>query len=167
MPLGAFDHMPRVSWQLRDRSIWNFDPSNIVSVAIHYLGGDRKYLRDPSGEWTFAPGYHGPPFPNWPQLNETLYRLGRLRAIYWDGIGDDPSDKFGFKDADHRVTLEVKTSDKTEQLEIEFGRRSPYLHPYAAVVKDGQRLIFEFPVDVFDNYVVPVMTLPAALRQRH
>ena len=162
-----FDRLPRVSWQLRDRRIWNFAASNVVSVAIHYLGGDRKYLRDPLGQWTFAPGYHGPPFPNAPRLEEALYRLGRLRAVYWDGIGEDPSDRFGIRGADHRVTLEVKTNDQTETRQIEFGRRSPYRHPYAAVVKNGQRLIFEFPVDIYDELVVPELTLPAALRPVH
>ena len=166
IPSAEYDRLPRVSWQLRDRGIWSFAGSNVVSVAIHYLGGDRKYLRDPLGEWTFAPGYHGPPFPNWPQLEETLYRLGRLRAVYWDGIGDDPTDQFGIRAADHKVTLEVKDGAQTRTLQIEFGRRSPYLHPYAAVVEDGQRLIFEFPVDLFDNFVVPSLTLPAALRQK-
>jgi hypothetical protein len=167
IPSGEYDRLPRVSWQMRDRQIWSFDPSNVVSVAVHYLGGDRKYLRDPLGQWTFAPGYHGPPFPNWPQLDEALYRLGRLRAVYWDGIGDDPTDSFGIHAADHRVTLEVKDNDKTETLQVEFGKRSPYRHPYAAVEKGGQRLIFEFPVDLFDGFVVPELTLPAALRQAH
>jgi hypothetical protein len=63
------------------------------------------------------------------------------------------------------VTLEVKKGDQTETLQVAFGRRSPYLHPYAAVVKNGQRLIFEFPADLFDGLVVPELTLPAALRQ--
>ena len=167
IPSGDYDRLPRVSWQLRDRRIWNFEASNVISIAIHYLGGDRKYLRDPLGEWTFAPGYHGPPFPNWPRLEEALYRLGRLRVVYWDGIGEDATDQFGIREADHRVTLEVKDNEQVGTLEIEFGRRSPYLHPYAAVMKNGQRLIFEFPVDLFDNFVVPELTLPAALRQAH
>jgi hypothetical protein len=164
IPADEFGRLPHVSWQLRDRSIWNFSDSNVVSVAIHYLGGDRKYLRDPSGQWTFAPGYHGPPFPDWARLEEGLHRLGQLRAVYWDGVGDDPADRFGIRAADHRVTLEVRNGGQLETREIAFGKRSPYLHPYAAVTKDGEQLIFEFPVDLFDGFIVPEFTLPAALR---
>jgi hypothetical protein len=164
MDAAEFDRLPRVSWQMRDRRIWDFAGSNVVSVAIHQLGGDRKYLRDPNGDWTFAPGFHGPPYFNAPRLEEALYRFGQLRAVYWDGMGDDPSDHFGFKAADHRVTLEVRKGDHTETLEIEFGHRSPYRHAYAAVVKNGQRLIFEFPVDFYNGFILPEFTLPAALR---
>src|SRR5581483_4172340 len=167
IPADDFGRLPRVSWQLRDRRIWSFDGSNVVSVAIHYLGGDRKYLRDPSGEWTFAPGYHGPPFPDWARLEEGLHRLGQLRAVYWDGVGDDPSDHFGIRAADHHITLEVRNARKTETREIEFGKRSPYLHPYAAVTMEGERLIFEFPVDLFDGFIASEFTLPAALRPVH
>ena len=85
-----FGRLPQVSWQLRDRRIWNFDSSNVVSLTIHQLGATRKYLRDPEGEWTFAPGYQGPPFINSFSTEEGVHRIGNLTAIYWDGIGDDP-----------------------------------------------------------------------------
>jgi len=160
-----FDRLPRASWQLRDRGVWDFAGSNVVSVTVHQFGADRKYLRDPSGEWTLAPGYHGPVFPNIFQAEEGLYRLGQLRAIYWDGIGDDPTDKFGFKAADHRITLEVRNGDGADTYQIEFGHRSPYRHAYAAVVKDGQRLIFECPVDLYDGFILTQFTLPSALRE--
>ncbi len=65
------------SWQLRDRRIWNFDSSNVVSVTIHQEGATRKYLRDPEGEWTFAPGYQGPPFINSFSTEEGIHRIGK------------------------------------------------------------------------------------------
>jgi hypothetical protein len=157
-----FDRLPRAAWQLRDRRIWTFDSSNVVSLTIHQLGGTRKYLRDPEGEWTFAPGYHGPPFVNWPSLEEGVYRLGKLHAVYWSGVGD--AGEFGFAKMDFSLSLEVKRGDKTEICSIEFGGRSPYTYPYASVVRNGQRLIFEFPVDLYENFVEHDMTIPAALR---
>jgi hypothetical protein len=48
---------------------------------------------------------------------------------------------------------------------LEFGARSPYSHPYASVVRDGQRLIFEFPVDLFENFVEPDLSIATALRR--
>jgi hypothetical protein len=159
-----FNRLPRAAWQLRDRSIWTFDSSNVVSLTIHQLGATRKFLRDPEGEWTFAPGYHGPPEVNWPSLEEGVYRLGKLHAVYWDGVGDAHLQDFDFAKTDFSLSLDVKRGDKIETDTIEFGGRSPYSYPYASVVKDGQRLIFEFPVDLYDNFVEQDMTIPAALR---
>jgi hypothetical protein len=62
--------------------------------------------------------------------------------------------------------LEVKRGDKTEICSIEFGGRSPYSYPYASVVRNGQRLIFEFPVDLYENFVEHDMTIPAAMRRQ-
>jgi hypothetical protein len=85
-----------------------------------------------------------------------------LRAVYWSGVGDNRN--FGFAQADFNLALEVKQGGKTETYSIEFGGRSPYTYPYASVLRNGQRLIFEFPVDLYENFVEPHMTIPAALR---
>jgi hypothetical protein len=159
-----FDRLPRLSWQLRDRSIWSFDSSNVISITVHQLGATRKYLRDPEGEWTFAPGYHSPPYINSPSMEEGTHRIGQLRAIYWDAVGNDHLERFGFAQIDHSLEFAVKRPDRVETLRLEFGVRSPYQHPYASVVRDGQRLVFEFPVDLYENFVVPDFSLPAALR---
>jgi len=65
---------------------------------------------------------------------------------------------------DFSLSLEIKKGSQFVTNSIEFGSRSPYLHPYASVVKEGQRLIFEFPADLYENFVEPDMTIPAALR---
>jgi len=159
-----FNRLPHAAWQLRDRRIWTFDSSNVVSLTIHQRGETRKYLRDPEGEWTFAPGYSGLPLVNWPSLEEGVYRLGKLQAAYWSGVGDDHLREFGFAQADFSLSLEVKRGDKTGTYSIEFGGRSSYSYPYASVVQNGRRLIFEFPVDLYENFVERDMTIPAALR---
>ena len=82
-------------------------------------------------------------------------------------MGNDHLERFGFAEADHSLELAVKRPDRTETLRLEFGVRSPYSHPYASVVRDGQRVIFEFPVDLYENFVEHDLSLPAALRQHH
>jgi hypothetical protein len=159
-----FDRLPRASWQLRDRHVWNFDSSNVVSVTVRELGGVRKYMRDPDGEWTFAPGFHGPPFINSPSLEEGVHRIGKLTAVYWDGVGNDHLERFGFGQTDHSLEFEVRSPNGIETNRIEFGARSPYFHPYASVMKNGERLIFEFPADLYENFVEHDLTIPAALR---
>jgi hypothetical protein len=159
-----FGRLPQVSWQLRDRRVWNFDSSNVVSLTVHQLGGTRKYLRDPDGGWTLAPGYKGPPFPNSDKLEEGVHEIGKLIAVYWDGIGEDSLERFGFAQADFNLEFEIRGPKGVETLRVEFGARSPYLHPYASVVRDGRRLIFEFPADLYENFVEHDLTIPAALR---
>jgi hypothetical protein len=157
-----FNRLPRTAWQLRDRRIWTFEPSNVLSMTIHQLGGTRKFLRDPEGEWTFAPGSHGPPLINWLSMEEGVYRLGHLTAVYWDGVGDGHWQEFGFAKTDFNISLEVRHGGQTETNTIAFGDRSPYSYPYASVVRDGVRLVFEFHVDLYENFVVRDMTVPAA-----
>jgi hypothetical protein len=164
--LDQFDRLPNASWQLRNRRIWSFETSNVLSVTVHQLGGTRKFVRDPDGAWTFAPGFKGPPFINSSEMEEAVHRIGQLTAVYWDGHGDSNLERFGFAKVDHNIEFEVKRPSGTETLRIEFGIPSPYSHPYASVVQNGQRLIFEFPADLYENFVEHDLTVPAALRYR-
>jgi hypothetical protein len=159
---GEFDRLPRVSWQLRDRQVWSFESSNVVSITVLQRGGKLAYLRDPDGNWTYAPGFNSQVAINSPALEECVFRVGRLRAIYWDAVGDQPVDRFGFAKTSYEVDFEVKHGAANEIFRIQFGERSPFLHPYASVVRDGQRLIFEFPADLFQDLVEPNLTLPTA-----
>lgn len=156
---GDFDRLPSASYQLRDRHIWAFETSNVLSLTVHQQGETRKFLRDPEGEWTLAPGFHGLPV-NWPAIEEGVYRLGHLSAEYWTDVGDARWQELGFATADFNLSLEVKHGAKTETYSVAFGGRSPYSYPYASVELDGQRLIFEFPVELYDNFIERNMTIP-------
>ena len=130
-----FGRLPQVSWQLRDRRIWSFDSSNVLSVTIHQQGVTRKYLRDPDGEWTFAPGFHGPPFINSFSLEEGVHRIGKLTAIYWDGAGDDSLR--ALRVSPRSITAwNSKSNARTASrfYKSSLAPASPYLHPYASVV---------------------------------
>jgi hypothetical protein len=162
-----FAGFPRVSWQLRDRQVWNFAGSNVLSATIHQLGGTLKLLHDPDGNWTYAPGFNSQVPIDSPATEECVFRMGRLRAIYWDGVGDEQPDRFGFDKTSHEVEFEVKHGATNEIYRIQFGARSPFLHPYAAVTRDGQRLVFEFPADLYENLVEPNLTLYTARPHPH
>jgi hypothetical protein len=157
-----FSALPRVSWQLRDRQIWSFASSNVVRVTVHQLGGTNIFLRDPDGNWTCAPGFNNQVGVNSAALEECVFRIGQVRAIYWDAVGDKNLDRFGFDQAKYEVEFEVNHGGVNEIFRLQFGSRSPLLHPYASVVRDGQRLIFEFPADLYENLVEPNLTLYTA-----
>jgi hypothetical protein len=157
-----FAGLPRVSWQLRDRHVWKFESSNVVSVTVHQGGDTNKFLRDPDGNWTYAPGFNNQVPINSPATEECVFRMGRLRAIYWDGVGDADLDRYGFDKTSHELEFAVKQGATNETFRIQFGVRSPLLHPYASVVREGERLVFEFPVDLYESLVEPNLTLPTA-----
>jgi hypothetical protein len=162
-----FAQLPRVSWQLRDRQIWNFASSNVVSVTVLQLGGTNKLLRDPDGNWTYAPGFNNQVPIDSPAVEECVFRMGRLRAIYWDGEGDENLERFGFDKTRHEVDFAVKHGATNETFSIKFGARSPFLHPYATVVRDGEHLVFEFPADLFEGFVEPNLTVYTARHPYH
>ena len=163
---GEFARLPRVSWQLRDRRVWNFEGKQVTSITIHQQGYLRKLIRDPFGQWTFAPGYSG--MIKQDSLEEALNRMGELKAAYWSQRGDANLDRFGFNETDHRVTFEVKNGDRKETYSIAFGKQSEeYMNPYATVMRGGQRLVFEFPYPVYYEFVQNDLTIPPAYRIRH
>ena len=151
-----FIRLPRQSWQIGDRRIWNFDPTNVASVTIQQAGRKKVLVRNAAGEWIVAPGSQG--FVNPFGVEEALTRLGSLQAVYWTARGDVP-DAYGFKKVDFKLTLGLMRDGKAESLEIEFGGQSRQLHPYAATKIDGARTVFEFPVDTYVNAVREYLTI--------
>ncbi len=152
----VFIRLPRQSWQIGDRRIWNFDSTNVTSVTIQQLGRKKALVRNADGEWIFAPGSQGVVNPF--GVEEALTRLGSLQAIYWTARGD-VADSYGFKKVDFKLTLGLVKDGKPETLEIEFGGQSRQLHPYAATKIDGERTVFEFPADVYVNAVREYLTI--------
>jgi hypothetical protein len=161
---GQFARLPRISWQLRDRRIWNFTGKQVVGITIRQKGFVRKLLRDPFGNWTFAPGYNG--ILHQDSFEEMLHRMGELKATYWTAVGDANLELFGFNEVDHQVTFEVQDGDRRKTYSIAFGNPSAYLHPFATVVRDGKRLVFEFPKPIYDEFVATDLTIPPAYRIR-
>jgi hypothetical protein len=165
IPESLFERLPSQPWQLRDRNIWVFTTNDVVKITVHQQGAVRKHIRDPQGNWTFAPGSRGT--INQFSLEETLYRLGQLKAVYWSAVGKDNLERFGFKEAAFQITLEIKNGSKNQTLNIQFGKRSPYLHPYAMVERDGETLVFEFPVDLYSSGIREDLMIPSSLREFH
>lgn len=161
---GEFMRLPRVSWQLRDRRVWTFEGKQVTGVTISQQGYVRKLIRDPFGQWTFAPGYSG--MIKQDSLEEALNRMGELKAAYWTQRGDANLERFGFNEINHQVTFEVKAGDRKETYTIAFGKAPEFWHPYATIVRNGQRLVFEFPLDVYNEFVRNDLTIPPAYRVR-
>lgn len=152
-----YERLPRASWQFRDRRIWNFSSNEVVSVTIHQKGQERNIIRNAKGDWSFAPGSQG--IINTFSFDEALYRLGDLKAVFWTSLDEKNPERFGFKEADHQITIELKRGDKTETLSLEFGGFSEFGTRYSAIMLNGARAVFEFPWPLFfevqDSLTIP------------
>ena len=139
--------LPSASWQLRDRRVWSFTTNQVNSVTIRHGGYTRQMLRNGTGEWTLAPGSQGVIHPF--AVEETMFRLGELRAAVWVARGEENRSRFGFAGDGHQLTIELKTGDRSHALRLEFGGRAPSQFPYAMAPVDGQNWIFEFPLQLY------------------
>lgn len=138
-----YEHLPRAPWQFRDRQIFQFDTNDVVSLTIHQKGKERKLIRKSNGAWSFAPGSQG--MINNFALEEAVYRLGHLRAVFWVSPNEKNPDRFGFTDADHRISIALNHDGKKEELTLELGGFTEFGTRYAAVILTGSRAVFEFP----------------------
>jgi hypothetical protein len=149
---GDISRLPAAAFQIRDRQIWNFASSNVTSLSIQLRGQSRKLIRDAAGEWTLPPVYQGT--INSFAVQDVVEELSQLRAVHWTARGDEQLVQLRFPETALRIVLEVKTADKIEPFWVEFGRLAPSQRPYASVVLDNQRLIFEFPAALYDKVLL-------------
>src|SRR5207247_2063025 len=118
---GMVERLPSAAWQLRDRRVWSFTTNQISRVLVHHHGYARELLRASSGEWSLAPGSQG--VINAFAVEETMYRLGELRAISWVGRGDEARSQYGFTDSPYKLLIELRLGDKPRTLNLEFSSR--------------------------------------------
>jgi hypothetical protein len=137
---GDFQKLGSVSFQFRERRIWDINETNVDKVTIRDGGKERKMLRKAQYEWTLAPGSQGIIEPL--STEETVRGLCHLSATAWVGRGQNNRAAFGFTN-NHSITIELKNGEK---LAMEFGRESPSSFPYGGVILDGEFWVFEYPL---------------------
>jgi hypothetical protein len=158
--LEDYQFFPRAAWQMRDRRIWSFESTNVSNVLIQQHGQSRQFIRNSKNDWIIAPGSQG--IVNSFALEEALHRLGQLKAVFWTARGATNLEKFGFKETDHQISLQVKRGGTMETLDVRLGGMSAFQVPYAAATLNGEVLIFEFPWPLYYDFVVHDLSiLPA------
>lgn len=149
-----FDQLPAAAWQLRDRRVWSFTTNQISRVTVRHRGSTRQWDRTPAGQWRFAPGSSGILDDKQFALEETMYRLGELRAGLWVAKGEVDRGLYGFTDEGYKMTIELKDGEKTNAVSLEFGktaqtREGQAIYHYALASIEGQQWVFEFPFGLF------------------
>ena len=141
--------MPGAAWQLRDRRVWNFSTNQVSRVTVRDRGYIRQFERSPTGQWRFAPGSQGILDDKQFALEETMFRLGQLRAAIWVAKGEESRSRYGLAEDDYKMTIELNNGDKSTALSLEIGDPAPSQCHYALAMIDGQSWIFEFPIGLY------------------
>jgi len=142
------DRLPAAAWQVRDRRVWSFSTNQVTRLTIGHKGNVRQLLRGPGGQWKLDSSSQGL-INNTHAVEETVYRLGELRATVWVDRGEGKRQLYGFRENGDKLVIELKIGDKSQVLSVEFGDFANDGYPYALAVIDGQSWIFEFPLQLY------------------
>ena len=149
-----YEALPSVSWEMRDRHIWNFDVNDVVGVTIAQEGKTREILHTGTNGWRLAEGSTGS--INDSAVENTVQELGHLKAFKWIGHGADKPAAFGVDGKVYQLTINLKSG---ETRSFQLGKETQ-LSAYASVMLDGEPWIFEFPPDVFPSVQYCLMIPP-------
>lgn len=149
--------LPRSLYQLRDRRVWNFTTNEVKRVIIEQDGRKRELVKNSKGTWSMAPGTQGilNPFA----VEETLYRLGELRAVKWLPRTQGNLARYGITAQSHALTLVLDRDGKEQRLGLRLGSLTPTRDVYAAVVLDDTPVLFELPQALHD-YLTSYLNAP-------
>jgi hypothetical protein len=160
--LEDFDRLPHAAYQLRDRRIWSFASTNVAGLVFTIGGQTRRLNRAGAVQWTLGTTNSPLAEPLPLMLEELVIRLGSLQADPWIARGEDKMVPYGFLKPEHH-TLEIRLTQQADPLTIDLGEASPLRSRYAAVVLDGQRMIFELNPSLYSLYWEVVRQLPATV----
>lgn len=158
--IGAADYglLSRPPWKLRDRKVWRFSKTNVVSVTVVQAGRTVELLRNGENAWRFGASSQG--ILNGAGVEETVVQFGELDALNWVGRGDDQRATFGFGENKLSLTIEMKDGTKHE---VEFGGMTEDGYAYGAVKFGEQPWFFECPKAPFEMlsfYLLKAATTP-------
>jgi hypothetical protein len=130
-------NLPARAFQMRDRQIWNFSPTNIASVTLMNSSATNSISRKNDGSWSDDSIANA-------AVDETLFRLSRLQAFNWVAEGGQKLPIYGIQQGSLKLSLQLKNDEKKE---VQFGKPSLDGHVYAAVSLPGnsEPVVFKFP----------------------
>ena len=152
VPRGDVDRLAWSLVQIQDRTVWSFTPNQVAAVTVEYDGQTRRLTRAANGHW--SEGAEPADAIKNVALEETLFRLGQLRAEQWTYLGTERLPLYGIGADSRRVSVEL-TGPTPRTNTVQFGSMPQRRNPYATVTdpRSGQPLVFEFPRALFLDYV--------------
>jgi hypothetical protein len=141
--------VPSAPWQLRDRTVWQFESAQVSAITIKDANLEWTLRRQGTNDWSVPPGLRNEinPFA----LEEALHVAGSSRALSWVASGEARHAALGIGRGPE-LMLELRGNTSTNQLRVAFGKRSPAGNRYVATtLPDGSQVTFELPGDACDD----------------
>jgi hypothetical protein len=159
VPRGDMNRLAWSLFQLQDRTVWNFASNQVTAVTVEFDGRSRRLTRAASGQWTEG-SEAVDPLRN-VALEETMFRLGHLRAEQWVHLGADGLPVRGIGESSHRVRVEL-ADPQARTNTVTFGFVPRRRNAWAAITdpRSGQPLVFEFSRSLYYDYVVQYLGPP-------
>ena len=146
---SARQSLPSYSYELRDRSLWNFLPREVTKILIEDGEKATTLQRNNTGRWTH-PGR---------QLAENELRdiktalsfMGQFRVVDWTARGADKLATYDILSKQKSLTFSLLKNGETVERKIQFGRSSQRQQPYAFATDPlkQEAVVFEFPANIF------------------
>ncbi|HTG44051.1 MAG TPA: DUF4340 domain-containing protein [Verrucomicrobiae bacterium] len=142
--LALMLELPKRAFELRERKIWRFNSTNLVSISLSNGKETNTVKRAPQG-WSPDPITNA-------AIEEIAFRLSQLDAQSWVAKGRERLATFGFRDDSITMRLETRGTPAPEPLGLRFGRLTLRRDIYAAIVLPGdtEPTVFEFPGDLYN-----------------
>ncbi len=146
------DELPTEDWQLRDRTLWRFNPAAVSALRVRENELEWSVRHLGTNEWATPPSWRNDlnPFA----LEEAVYQFSQARALRWVAEGEARAAAFGMP-AGARLQVEFRPEPggpPVPPLRVTFGKTTLAGNRYASMTtSDGMQLIFEFPGILFDN----------------
>ncbi len=159
VPRGEVEKLAWELYKVQERTVWSFTSNQVAAVTVSFDGRSRRLTRTADGRWSEG-GEAADEVKNL-ALEETLFRLGRLRAEQWTRLGADALPIYGIAEQNHRVSVEL-AGPPARTNSVTFGTLPRGRNPWAAVTdpRSGQPLVFEFPRSFYLDYVVQYLGPP-------
>ena len=145
--LGNVLVLPRHIFELRDRQIFNFNPSNVVSLTVSTQEQSRVYTPDPEHGWSQDPIQNA-------AMDEALYRFGHVEAMGWVMKGAQGFGNYGITGDSIAIRVQWKQEGREMEQELRFGL--PYrggVYTGAVLPGDEVPTVFLFPEYLYQEFL--------------
>jgi hypothetical protein len=137
--------LPREGWRLRDRRVFDFQPTDVVSITF-LLNDERMPLPRKGNAWSEDQIKNA-------EIEEAIFRLGRLHAYKWSSKGADRLATLGITNSSVEIEFGINRGSGVVPIKLHFGRKTVRDNVYAATILPGdtEPTAFEFPAKLFEQ----------------
>jgi len=148
---GVYEEIATDRFELRERRIWDFFLTNVVSVIIAKDGKSVEYRPNKDGQWNVGSSMLG-------GFVTTLFSVCQLKAERWLTIEQEEMARLGITPEAHTVEIQFQKNGNMFNRKLIIGKKAPRGNGYAATVVDGTAVAFEMDGNLYgliQDYMPP------------